>query len=257
MSLYNLGFRGYTIGGVECILPPVCPVPGGIFTMGSDKARDKDAEDHEMPQYPVEVGAFAIGQHPVTVAEYACAVRANAVRMPPESNGVDWYKQLTHPDHPVVCISWNDALAYARWLAIVTIQSWRLPTEAEWEKAARGTDGRIYPWGNTFDKVHCNTVESGIGTTTPVGSYPIGPSPYHAQDMAGNVMEWTSSVKKPYPYTVNDGREDYRSTDSRVLRGGSWIDKWQDVRSSYRNADWADFLYSFNGFRLLLAVPGS
>src|SRR5690348_8212576 len=82
MSLYNLGFRGYSIGGVECILPPVCPVPGGVFPMGSDKSRDGQAYDDETPQYPVEVDGFAIGQHPVTVAEYACAVRANAVREP-------------------------------------------------------------------------------------------------------------------------------------------------------------------------------
>ena len=86
MSLYNLGFRGYSVNGVECILPPLCPVPAGIFTMGSDKSRDKEAYDNETPQYPVEVDAFAIGQHPVTVAEYACAVRAKAVREPPTSD---------------------------------------------------------------------------------------------------------------------------------------------------------------------------
>ncbi len=82
MPLYNLGFRGYSVNGVECILPPLCPVPAGIFTMGSDKSHDKEAYDNETPQYPVEVDAFAIGQHPVTVAEYACAVRAKAVREP-------------------------------------------------------------------------------------------------------------------------------------------------------------------------------
>ncbi len=78
MPLYNLGFRGYTIGGVECILPPLCPVPAGVFTMGSDKSRDREAQDRETPQYPVQVDAFAIGQHPVTVAEYSCAVRSKA-----------------------------------------------------------------------------------------------------------------------------------------------------------------------------------
>ncbi len=114
MPLYTLGFRGYTIAGVECILPPICPVPGSVFTMGSDKTRDKEARDNETPQYPVEVDAFAIGQHPVTVAEYACAVRAKAVREPHDNGNidVDWAKQQTHPDHPVVCVSWNDALAY-------------------------------------------------------------------------------------------------------------------------------------------------
>ncbi len=123
MPLYNLGFRGYTIGGIECILPPLCPVPGGVFTMGSDKSRDKEAQDRETPQYPVEVDSFAIGQHPVTVAEYACAVRAKVVREPPQYEsggnkyGPDWVTQHTHPDHPVVCVSWDDAIAYLKWLA--------------------------------------------------------------------------------------------------------------------------------------------
>ena len=230
MPLYNLGFRGYTIGGVECILPPLCPVPGGVFTMGSDKSRDKEARDDETSQYPVEVDGFAIGQYPVTVAEYACAVRANAVREPTQYEigsdkyGPDWATQQTHPDHPVVCLSWNDAMAYMTWLAKLTSQIWRLPAEAEWEKAARGSDGRIYPWGDTFDKASCNTRESGIGTTTPVGRYPNGESPYHVQDMTGNVWEWTSSLFQPYPYRKNDGRENHNSTDNRVLRGGSWSD---------------------------------
>ena len=135
MPLYNLGFRGYSVNGVECILPPICPVPAGVFTMGSDKSRDKQAHDDETPQYPVEVDAFAIGQHPVTVAEYACAVRANAVREPPAFEGrnvkKDWATQQTHPDHPVICVSWKDSLAYVRWLAKVTRQGWRLPSEAE------------------------------------------------------------------------------------------------------------------------------
>ena len=227
---YDLGFRGYTIGGVECILPPLCPVPAGVFTMGSDKARDKEAQDDETPQYLVEVDAFAIGQHPVTVAEYACAVRAKAVREPQQFEyrgtkyGPDWATQQTHPDHPVVCVSWNDVVAYCAWLAKTTGQRWRLPSEAEWEKAARGSDGRIYPWGDTFDKARCNTNESGIGTTTPVGRYPNGASPYHVQDMTGNVWEWTSSLFQPYPYRKNDGRENLNSTDNRVLRGGSWYD---------------------------------
>ncbi|HEY7341241.1 MAG TPA: SUMF1/EgtB/PvdO family nonheme iron enzyme [Ktedonobacterales bacterium] len=238
MPLYNLGFRGYTIGGVECILPPLCPVPGGVFTMGSDKSRDKEARDDETPQYPVEVDAFALCQHPVTVAEYACAVRAKAVREPPAfdllGRKMDWATQQTRPDHPVVCVSWNVVVAYCAWLATLTGQAWRLPTEAEWEKAARGADGRIYPWGDTFDKARCNTSESGIGTTTPVGRYPNGESPYHIQDMAGNVWEWTSSLYQPYPYRKNDGRENPDSIENRVLRGGSRDNNQQIARVAYR-----------------------
>ena len=149
MPLYTLGFRGHTVNGVECILPPLCPVPSGVFTMGSDKSRDKAAADDEAPQYPVEVDSFAIGQHPVTVAEYICAVRARAVREPQTWRfyhlKVDWATQQAHPDHPVVCVSWKDALAYCAWLAKTTGQSCRLPSEAEWEKAARGTDDASIP----------------------------------------------------------------------------------------------------------------
>src|SRR5579859_2018270 len=235
--LYDLGYRGYSVRGVECILPPICPVPAGIFTMGSDPRRDPMAFDRnmpqgwpfdrEMPQHLVEVDGFAIGQHPVTVAEYACAVRANAVPEPPTDEIYhpegDWAKQQAYPDRPVVNVSFYDALAFVTWLRNVTDQPWRLPTEAEWEKAARGTDGRIYPWGNTFDAARCNCSDSSIGTTSPVGSYPTGGSPYHAHDMAGNVWEWVSSALLPYPYRQNDGREtlDAPSVD-RVQRGGSW-----------------------------------
>jgi toxoflavin biosynthesis protein ToxD len=234
MSLYNLGFRGHSIGGVECILPPICPVPGGVFPMGSDKTRDSEAEDKETPQYPVEVGAFAIGQYPVTVVEYACAARAKAADEPPDGFGVVWAEQSTHPDHPVVCVSWKDALDYAHWLAKLTGQRWRLPTEAEWEKAARSADGRIYPWGAEFDKARCNTIDSGIGTTTAVGSYPTCASPFHVQDMAGNVWEWTSSANRPYLYTVSDEREDEDYIEKRVLRGGLWADDQRTARAACR-----------------------
>ena len=256
MPLYNLGFRGYSVNGVECILPPICPVPAGVFTMGSDKSRDKQARVNETPQFPVGVDVFAIGQHPVTVAEYDCAVRANAVREPPESLPIDWATQQSHSDHPVVCVSWKDALAYVRWLAKVTGQPWRLPSEAEWEKAARGTDGRIYPWGDTFDKARCNTSESGINTTTPIGHYPNGESPYHVQDMTGNVWEWTSSLFKPHPYRKNDGRENLGSTGNRVLRGGSCYDYAINARAAFRG-ELGPVSFLNGGLRLALAAVGA
>jgi formylglycine-generating enzyme required for sulfatase activity len=168
--------------------------------MGSDPKRDSQAEDCEKPQHRVTPAAFQIGRYPVTVAEYACFVRAgHAAPQRGTYRPITWDDQLKRLDHPVVCVTWHDAVAYAAWLAKLTGQSWRLPTEAEWEKAARGTDGRIYPWGDAFDKARCNVSESGIGTTTPVGSYPNGASPYGAQDMAGSVWEWASSLFKPYP----------------------------------------------------------
>jgi toxoflavin biosynthesis protein ToxD len=248
--LYNLGFRGYTVKGVECMLPPLCPVPGGVFTMGSDRTLDKDAYDDETPQYPVMVGNFAIGQHPVTVAECACAVQAKGMHEPAAWTGITWAKQLGRLDHPVVCASWQDALTYARWLARVTGQPWRLPTEAEWEKAARGIDGRLYPWGDTFDNMRCNTSESGVGTTTPVGSYPHGGSPYGALDMAGNVREWTSSLYRPYAYNRDDGREDLYSTGNRVMRGGDCSGGPPSARAACRSYFASDYFFLSSGFRL-------
>jgi formylglycine-generating enzyme required for sulfatase activity len=256
MTLDTLGFRGYRRQGVEFVLPPLCPVPAGVFTMGSDKTHDKDAFDDETPQYPVEVAGFAFGQHPVTVAEYACAVRANAVREPPtytypraatwvapewRGKTLDWAAQRTRANHPVVMVAWTDVTAYAAWLAHASDQPWRLPTEAQWEKAARwhatgpaDQTGRIYPWGDAFDQARCNVAESGIGTTTPVGAYPSGASPCGAQEMAGNLFEWTSSVYQPYPYHDGDGRERVDSTEHRVLRGGSWLTDSRLARAAYR-----------------------
>ncbi len=263
MSLYNLGFRGYTIGGVECILPPICPVPGGVFVMGSDKAEDPQAFDAETPQYPVEVNSFSIGQHPVTVAEYACAVRAKAVREP-TSEYLEpywhWPTQLTRLSHPVVCVSWDDTIAYIRWLAKTTRQLWRLPSEAQWEKAARWDPerkvSRIYPWGDTFDKARCNTYEGGVKSTTLVGSYPPGISPCGAQDMAGNVWEWTSSLFAPYPYMRDDGREDPSSTGNRgrMQRGGSWYGSAENARPAFRLTYPSRGLNADIGFRLVLEV---
>ena len=256
---YDLGYRGYSVKGVECILPPICPVPEGVFTMGSDKNRDKQAYDGETPQYLVEVDAFAIGQHPVTVAEYACAVRANVVREPrkQDEDNADWQTQQTHPDHPVVGASWDDAFAYMRWLAKTTRQGWQLPTEAEWEKAARGTDGRIYPWGDAFDKARCNTHESGIRTTTPVGRYPNDISPYHVYDMAGNVWEWTSSLYMPYPYRKSDGRENVNSIYGRVPRGASWGDYPFNARAANRASFSRPADLGNYGIRLVLALAAA
>jgi formylglycine-generating enzyme required for sulfatase activity len=249
-TLYDLGFAGRDINGVEIVLPPTCPVPAGPFIMGSDKARDPQATDDETPQYMIETGAFSIGTFPVTVAEYACAVRVKAVPEPHEvKSGGDWATQPKRLEHPVVNVSWKDAVDYAAWLARTTGQLWRLPTEAEWEKVARGTDGRLYPWGDSFDMSRCNTNESKIGTTTPVGAYPGGASPYGAQDLAGNVWEWTSSLFRPYPYRQNDGRERLDSTEHCVVRGGSWYVDATYARAARRGVGWPDSLFDA-GFRV-------
>jgi formylglycine-generating enzyme required for sulfatase activity len=256
--LAQLGFTANKRNGVAFITPPVCQVPAGEFLMGSDPRRDKGTytDGTEQPQHRVNLAAYAIARFPVTVAEYACFVEGANHRQPQQ-----WANQLQMLDHPVVYVSWNDAVAYAAWLANLTQQPWRLPTEAEWEKAARWEArsgvARLYPWGDTFDASRANTDEGGKGGTTAVGSYPNGASPYGAEEMAGNVWEWTHSLYKPYPYTESDGREVGNSTENRVLRGGSWIINSQGARAACRSQNGPVDLYSIGGFRLVLAAPGS
>ena len=135
--LASLGFQAKVSNGVEVILPPICDVPAGEFLMGSDPKQDKEAEDNEKPQHWVTLPAFQIARFPVTVAEYACFVRAGGKepqRWTRDIGHVTWQEQhQARFDHPVVCVSWQDAMAYAAWLAKLTDEPWRLPTEAEWE----------------------------------------------------------------------------------------------------------------------------
>src|SRR5579875_749568 len=244
--LADLGFAGQVINGMEVITPPLCNVPAGPFLMGSDKRHDKDARDDEQPQHTVTLAAYQIARYPVTVAEYACYVRATGQ----QPNG--WQSQVKELDHPVINVSWNDAQTYVRWLAQVTGQAWLLPTEAEWEKAARGTDGRIYPWGDIWETL-ANTWDSGPHRTTPVGAYPGGASPYGAKDMAGAVWEWCSSLYQSYPHLGNEGRENLNPIGSRCLRGGSWRYAPQLARTACRGSDIPDSFGDDFGFRVVLA----
>jgi formylglycine-generating enzyme required for sulfatase activity len=261
--LADLGFVGQVVAGDELILPPMCTVPTGLFSMGSDKAYDPQAAENELPQDRIPVTTFQIARYPVTVAEYACYLRAtsNKGRAPD-----DWAEQLARLDHPVVSVSWDDATTYTRWLTETaptaqrtkqqasqhTNPRWRLPTEAEWEKAARGTDGRIYPWGDAWDESCANTAEDWLGATTPVGSYPGGVSPYGVQEMAGNVFEWTNSIYRPYPYDAATSEDDGRyHSEARVLRGGSWSEGAATTRVTYRTWDWPYAVDVDRGFRLV------
>jgi formylglycine-generating enzyme required for sulfatase activity len=257
--LTQLGFRGSSAARTLFILPPVVEVPAGEFLMGSDKKADPQAFDNELPQHRVTLPAFQIGTFPVTVAEYACFVRAGQPE-PRAASNITWQTQLQRPDHPIVCVTWGDATAFAAWLARLTGQSWRLPTEAEWEKAARwdtrARQARLYPWGDRWDRTRGNSSENGLRTTSPVGTYPNGASPYGALDMAGNVWEWTSSLIQRYPYTQSNGREDAESTDSRVLRGGSWDNGPRGVRTAGRGAYQPDYARDNVGFRIVRSVPG-
>ena len=214
------------VGGPAVAMSPnddveMVSVPAGEFIMGSD---DPEADDNEKPTSKVFVGAFLIDEFEVTNARYLRCIEAGSCTRPIGRG----YDDPTKANLPVTIISWQQAVAYCRWAGK------RLPTEAEWEKAARGGDGRRYPWGNSFEAKRANVGYT--AGTTPVGSLPTGASPYGAMDMAGNVWEWTASLYKPYPYDPHDGREDLNGRGSRVERGGSWYHPPRQARTTRRTA---------------------
>jgi formylglycine-generating enzyme required for sulfatase activity len=227
-------------------------VPAGEFLMGSDPSRDKDASPEEQPQHYVTLAAFQIARFPVTASEYACFMRSIRNEVPTHPRHLtEGEEAIGWGDHPVVFVTWHEANSYAAWLTKTTGQQWRLPTEAEWEKAARGSDGRIYPWGNAFDISRCQTRENGNNGTCPVGTYPEGASPCGAQDMAGEVWEYTSTCYKKYPYLAGDGRESTDLTDERSIRGGCFFSPNGGARAACRGHTTLDFQGAGIGFRLV------
>jgi formylglycine-generating enzyme required for sulfatase activity len=229
-------------------------IPAGEFQMGSVTSRDNDARDDELPPHPVHLPEFHISKYPVTNTQYQAFVRAIRHRVP-----LHWEKgeiARRKSNHPVVNVSWKDALAFCTWLSQESGQPFRLPTEAEWEKAARGTDGRINPWGDEPPDENLCNCNMNVGDTTTIGRYsPQGDSPYGCADMAGNVWEWCQSLNRPYPYSMDDGRETLEAEDHRVLRGGSFYDPQGLVRCAYRHGSYPDLRHWNYGLRLVVA-PG-
>jgi formylglycine-generating enzyme required for sulfatase activity len=248
-------------------------VPAGEFIMGtSDKqaeylARTLRADRNwlkwEQPQRRIYLDAYYIDIYPVTNEQYGQFLawilqsKDHSRCHPDEPRGKDhtaryWNDpKCNSPQQPVVGVDWWDSYAYAAWAGK------RLPTEAEWEKAARGTDGRIWPWGNQWDKSQCNTSDGGPGVTTPVGRYPQGVSPYGCHDMAGNVWEWCADwFAEDYyrrgPLRNPTGPE---RGSARVLRGGAWsFVPWYARcadRSRLAPASW----FLCWGFRCALSPP--
>ncbi len=241
--------------------PEMVCIPAGEFLMGSDPERDKDARDVEQPQHVVVLPEDFISRTPVTNGHYAAFVQATGYRRP--AYWKDGQIPVGQEDHPVTDIAWYDAMAYCRWLSRATGEPYRLPSEAEWEKGARGTDGRFYPWGNQWDVACCTTLESGKRGTRPVGACPRGSSPYGLLDMAGHVWELTLSLwgrcapvpQFEYPYDPQDGREKFEASPrlQRVLRGGSFMDDRYAARCAFRHACYPLFRNCNVGFRVVIA----
>ncbi|MBI5969641.1 MAG: formylglycine-generating enzyme family protein [Deltaproteobacteria bacterium] len=181
-------------------------VPKGEFTMGAD-----DWWPKSQPAHKRSLKGFYIDKYEVTNARYKTFVDATGRR--PPKHWLNGKIPQGRDYHPVVNVSWRDAYELCKW------EGRRLPTEAEWEKAARGTDGRDFPWGKEFSKDKANTPQYGHGDTLPVGSFEAGKSPYGAYDMAGNAFEWTDDWFKPYP-----GSKHKDENAGKTLRGGSWFD---------------------------------
>ena len=198
-------------------------VPGGPFTMGSN-----DGPADERPAHRVELPAFSMDRMPVTNAQFAAFLNSAGLASPKGETYYDsddndarihrragkWVADAGSENHPVVEPTWLGAREYCASIGK------RLPTEAEWEKAARGTDGRKYPWGNNPPDRTRAQFNAGWTEFAPAGGFPQGASPYGALDMAGNAWEWVSSAYRPYPYNPSDGREDLTPGPIRGTRGG-------------------------------------
>jgi formylglycine-generating enzyme required for sulfatase activity len=201
-------------------------IPAGEFVMGS-------GQGDEEPAHTVFADAFEIDVSEVTNAEFAQFVEETGYQTDAEKSGdpSPWraYFQNGKDRYPVVKVSWNDAQAYCDWAGK------RLPTEVEWEKAARGTDERVYPWGDEWDVAKVNSKESGFRGPVTVGSFSEGVSPYGAMDMGGNVWEWTDSWYQGYPQTTFNSN--YFGETYKVLRGGGWFSEQEQVRTTKRNAN--------------------
>jgi len=256
-------------------------IPAGEFLMGS--AEGSDSFSDERPQRTVFVSAFRIDRHEVTNAQYHRFVTATHHPPPSNPNPAVTLWEEGHPlagseQHPVVNVSWHDAVAYCQWAGK------RLPTEAEWEKAARGTDGRLYPWGNEWDWKRANSASYWAGRTIefkdgaawkafwvegdgariakerglkgevltlPVGSFPEGASPYGLFDMAGNASEWVNDWFDPY-YYLKAPPADPKGPNGvllKVVRGGSWLKPAKSLRTADRDYGFPDDRPSGTGFR--------
>ena len=276
LSGYDIGFR--------CILPPetsqvsatkivqakstVRPSPTSEFHVGSTKVRELDGmemvyvpegsfemgsttgDEDEMPIHQVYLDAYWIDKYEVTNAQYALCVADGACSEPVNGSSASrgsYYGNPTYENYPVVWMKWSQANAYCQWAGA------DLPTEAQWEKAARGTDGREYPWGDDPPDETKGNYDFDRGNSTAVGFYPQSLSPYGALDMAGNVWEWVRDWYGPYDTDLINNPVGPDSGDVKVMRGGCWYNTTKNVRTSYRGGDDPNNSYYSYGFRCAVA----
>ncbi|MFZ4703984.1 MAG: formylglycine-generating enzyme family protein, partial [Candidatus Methylumidiphilus sp.] len=246
-------------------LTALVSIPEGEFWMGDDNNSDAS------PRHRLKLPAFQIGRYPVTNGQYEPFVQAIGRYWGSSEAG-----KPERRNHPAIDVTWHDALAYCDWLTgqeralgrIGPNQAYTLPSEAEWERAAAGTAGLRFPWGNDWQDDHANTIESGLGETSSVGLFPKGRSPEACLDMAGNVWEWTRSLwgkdwQKPefaYPYPEpeyqREVRENLQAGDEmwRVVRGGSWFSDLDLSRCAVRSRNRPGGRFSGGGFRVVVVL---
>jgi len=230
-------------------------VPAGTFQMGTE-ASDPAVEDNETPQHPVTLDGFWIDRTEVTNAQYAGCVAAGACSPPYQSSSAtleSYYDDSQYADYPVIRVTWDDAAAYCAWAG------GRLPSEAEWEYAARGPEAFVYPWGNDpLDEALLNYNKQ-IGDTTPVGSYAEGASWVGALDMAGNVAEWVNDWYAADYYAISPAENPTGpdTGDLKAMRGGSWFNPMYLMRSAWRSRIGPDIPDPSVGFRCVVPATAS
>ncbi|MGD2087453.1 MAG: formylglycine-generating enzyme family protein [Candidatus Aminicenantes bacterium] len=231
-------------------------IPPGEFMMGQTKEEKNwlveqiGEEDYslykkETPLHKVYLEGYWIGKYEVTFAQYDRYCQETKIEKPDDKG---WGRE----NRPVINVSWTDAVEYCEWLSYKTGLKFKLPTEAQWEKAARGSDERKYPWGSKEPDKNLANFDGNIGKTTSVGSYPVGASPYGLLDMAGNVWELCSDWIEADYYKISPPKNPICSTSGslRVARGGSWGIYARDIRCAYRGGFWPSNRSIDFGFRL-------